>query len=121
MEDNERTYLVIWEIDIEATSPEAAAERAREIQLDPTNIATFFQVLDEEKEEDFGTIDVSDKKTSWERNDLQFPRLLAEIRAAGLTNEQYRQLAESMDLEEGAIDLLLERAETEWERIKKEK
>lgn len=38
------TYRVRWEIDIEATSPTAAAERAREIQMDPYNIATFYKV-----------------------------------------------------------------------------
>ena len=39
-----REYRVIWEIDIEATSPKRAAEQAREIQLDPDNIADCFLV-----------------------------------------------------------------------------
>lgn len=37
-------YLVTWSIDIEATSPEAAAEMAREIQRDPTSTANVFEV-----------------------------------------------------------------------------
>jgi hypothetical protein len=39
-----KTYKVRWEIDIEAESPEAAADRARAIQLDPSSIATVFDV-----------------------------------------------------------------------------
>lgn len=39
-----REYVVTWTIDLDATSPEAAAERAREIQMDPYNIATFYTV-----------------------------------------------------------------------------
>lgn len=43
-------FIVTWEIDIEADTPEAAARRAREIQLDPDSIATFFDVLDDNGE-----------------------------------------------------------------------
>lgn len=57
-------------------------------------------------------------KEPWEVNGLQFPRLLAEIRAVGLTPKQYKQLTESMDLEAYEIDDLLERAEDEWQCIK---
>jgi len=39
-----QTYQVIWEIEIEADSPEAAAREAREIQLDGENIATEYDV-----------------------------------------------------------------------------
>ncbi len=39
-----RTYKVMWEIDISADSPEEAARRAREIQLDPESWATVFVV-----------------------------------------------------------------------------
>lgn len=41
-----KTYKVIWEIDIDASSTKKAAELAREIQLDPDSIATFFLVED---------------------------------------------------------------------------
>lgn len=37
-------YLVTWRIDIEASSPEAAAEKAREIQMDKDNVATYYTV-----------------------------------------------------------------------------
>lgn len=38
-------YLVSWTIDVfDADSPEEAAWKARVIQLDPDNIATFFDV-----------------------------------------------------------------------------
>ena len=42
------TFKVIWEIDIEADSPEQAAKIAREIQLDTESTATIFTVEDEE-------------------------------------------------------------------------
>lgn len=54
----------------------------------------------------------------WEDNGIQFPRLLAEIRAAGLTAGQYALLKESMDLSKKEIDSVLERAEKAWESIK---
>ena len=56
----------------------------------------------------------------WGDNKIQFPRLLAEIRAIGLTNTQYKELAESMDISQLDVDELLERAESEWEEIKRQ-
>lgn len=41
-------YLVTWEININAESPEAAAAKALEIQRDPNSIATVFDVTDED-------------------------------------------------------------------------
>jgi len=52
----------------------------------------------------------------WARNDLQFPRLLAEIAATQTLDVE--ALSEAMDLEEDAIDELLERAQTEWAKAK---
>lgn len=43
-------YRVTWEIDIYADTPEEAARRALEIQLDSISTATVFDVLDEEGE-----------------------------------------------------------------------
>ncbi len=40
-------YRVRWEIDVEAASPLAAAERALALQRDPRSPATVFQVEDE--------------------------------------------------------------------------
>lgn len=39
-------YRVVWEIDIEAESPEEAAEQALEAQRDPESIATVFDVFE---------------------------------------------------------------------------
>lgn len=39
-----RSYLVIWEIDIVATSPEDAARQALAIQRDPISTATIFEI-----------------------------------------------------------------------------
>jgi hypothetical protein len=55
---------------------------------------------------------------NWQNDDIQFPRLLAEIRAIGLKVEQYRQLRQSMDLSVKQIDEILERAELSWQSIK---
>lgn len=54
----------------------------------------------------------------WQEDALQFPRLLAEIRAAGLTNGQVAALCQSMDLQPHNICDLLRRAEIAWEDIK---
>ena len=40
-------YKVSWEIDIDAESPEEAAQKALAIQRDPESIATCFTVTDE--------------------------------------------------------------------------
>lgn len=42
-----KPYVVTWTIELEATSPEAAAELARDIQLDPDSIATVFEVRED--------------------------------------------------------------------------
>ena len=39
-------YRVIWEIDVDARSPRAAAQGALRIQRDPESIATVFSVRD---------------------------------------------------------------------------
>jgi len=54
----------------------------------------------------------------WQDDSVQFPRLLAEIHASGLTRNQYHDLEASMDLTSVEIDELLERAENAWETIK---
>lgn len=59
-------------------------------------------------------------KSNWERNEFQFPRLLAEIYAVGLSLETWDKLTESTDLEKEDIDELFNRAQEEWERIKQE-
>ena len=41
-------YIVKWEIDIEAETPEDAAKQALYIHRDPQSIATYFNVIDEE-------------------------------------------------------------------------
>lgn len=50
---------------------------------------------------------------------IQFPRLLAEIYAAGLTDEQMDFLCESTDLTRKEIEYILNRADLAWEDIKR--
>ena len=54
----------------------------------------------------------------WKNDYVQFSRMLSEIRACGLTDSQYQDLKLSMDLDRTDIDKIMERAETEWEKIK---
>jgi hypothetical protein len=58
---------------------------------------------------------------TWDRNDIQFPRLLAELAAAGLLSGDYNDLldavASSMDLEPQEITELFDRAQDVWDRI----
>ena len=41
-------YKVIWEIDLDADSPEDAAREAARIQRDPGSFAPYFTVLDKD-------------------------------------------------------------------------
>lgn len=61
---------------------------------------------------------MTEKPPLWECDEVQFPRLLSEIRAAGLTSAQYEDPCKSMGLERRDIDELLLRAEAAWEKKK---
>jgi len=56
----------------------------------------------------------------WQQDSIQFPRLLAEIAAVGLTKPQMKALRESMDLTDVEIEELLERACSRFEKIKEQ-
>ena len=57
----------------------------------------------------------------WEDNNIQFPRLLAEIASTvEITEPQFAELCASMDLSRDEVNELFERAEVEWQRIKEE-
>lgn len=58
------------------------------------------------------------KTDPWLNDAIQFPRLLAEIHAMGLHEDQIESLATEMDLPIGAVYELLDRATEEWDRIK---
>jgi len=62
---------------------------------------------------------LDDAASPWGQNDVQFPRLLAEIYATiEFTTEQTKALCETMDLEPGDVDDILERADAVWQAIK---
>lgn len=106
--------------------------RAAEVTLDAVNAQ-----VDAQDELERGGVDVGDQAqafhdaaalltgalegpgaTTWELNRVQFPRLLAEIMAIGLTDEQIEGLATSMDLHRVDVYDLFDRADDEWQAIK---
>ena len=56
------------------------------------------------------------KLTNWENNNIQFPRLLAEI-VATQDKLDIPALAESMDLTVAEVNELFDRAQLAWEKI----
>jgi hypothetical protein len=64
------------------------------------------------------TVNGEKPKGAWEINQVQFARLIAEIAAVGLTEEQVQDLCISMDIEPHDLSELFDRAETEWQIIK---
>lgn len=59
-----------------------------------------------------------DERENWQRDDYQFPRLISEIMAQGMTESQWDGLLEAMDLESDDLSELFDRAQQAWERIK---
>jgi len=57
-----KTYLVQWSIDIEAETPREAAEKAREIQLDPESFATHFSVRVSKNLDLYINVDLKDEE-----------------------------------------------------------
>ena len=55
---------------------------------------------------------------TWPMDAIQFPRLLAEIGAVGITSEQAERLAEAMDVEPHNLDEVFSRAHERWKAIK---
>ena len=60
---------------------------------------------------------IFEDRNLWESNVIQFPRLLAEIVATQDTLD-INALCDAMDLEPEDIDVLFDRAQSEWENIK---
>lgn len=53
----------------------------------------------------------------WGDDSIQFPRLLAEIYAAGVDRETMKAVAVSMDLTTAEVETLFVRAEKAWEKM----
>jgi len=63
---------------------------------------------------------IEQNNPKWEDDSIQFPRLLAEINACvDISLLDWQKLQESMNLSEGNILDLFERANQKWEMIKK--
>ena len=58
--------------------------------------------------------------TLWDNNEIQFARLLCEMRAnCHISGSDWDDLCESMDLTEDEVGSLLDRAHEVWEQSKK--
>ena len=55
---------------------------------------------------------------NWKDNRIQYPRLLSEIYAAGLSAKQEQNICKSMDINRAELYELLERADKEFDQIK---
>ena len=53
-------YTLYWKIEIDADSPREAARRARDIQLDPNNTATVFEVFEHDGDGEPINVDLLD-------------------------------------------------------------
>ena len=56
----------------------------------------------------------------WEDDTVQFPRLLAELRAVDIPAAQLAEVCDSMDIDPETLEELFTRAERRWNRIKAE-
>jgi hypothetical protein len=56
----------------------------------------------------------------WSDDSIQFTRLVAEIAAMGLADEDRAELCGRLDLEGEELQELFQRAETTWEQMKRE-
>ena len=65
------------------------------------------------------SMEISMSTSAWAADSLQFPRLLAEIQAVGLTEKQIKAIALSMDLTREHVMQLFSRGEAKFEVIKK--
>lgn len=69
-----------------------------------------------------------DSQKNWENNDIQFPRVLAELGALGVLDDTIhtdqgfltirQALASEMDVTENELNEVLDRAEAVWQSIK---
>lgn len=60
-----------------------------------------------------------DPDINWRNDSIQFPRLIAELMAAGaFTPEVISSLCDQMDLDADQIDEVIDRAQTVWDHIK---
>lgn len=58
------------------------------------------------------------KKNLWSTNQIQFPRLIAELDSAGLLDKDTRKrVADKMEVSVGDVADLIDRAGQQWDRI----
>ena len=61
----------------------------------------------------------SNPDENWQNDAIQFPRLIAELEAAGaFTSPVLKSVAASMDLKTGDVVALIDRAQGTWDDIK---
>lgn len=61
-----------------------------------------------------------DPEKNWYNDAIQFPRFIEEAQAAGaFTPKVLKQMGESMDLDKGQLEEIMERAQVQWDEIKR--
>lgn len=61
---------------------------------------------------------MNSSESTWHNDNIQFPRLLSEIFAVGLSKDQIQLISDSMDITPRRLNSLLRRADLAWEKIK---
>ncbi len=97
--------------------------RVEHVEIVPNNYTGQSQVATDEDVRGVRMVELKEGETStvplWERNDIQFPRLLAEIVATmDILESDWEALCQSMDLSSKEVEELFDRAQVEWDRIK---
>ncbi|WP_196493113.1 hypothetical protein [Burkholderia territorii] len=111
-------YVARVEVNVTAESPEQAAQFALD-DLRDRSLGPIGFVVENLKSHTAVTVRVGNALTPWERDEIQFPRLLAEI-ISTQENLDIAALAESMDLSIDDVNSLFDRADRAWEAIKEE-
>lgn len=101
-----------------ALNPEQILTRVVESSDDKDCIGMMEIWQYEELTDPFHTL-LSGPYAEWDNNEIQFPRLIAEMQMAGAFSEDViMELCESMDLEPEEVQELVNRACDAWDEIK---
>lgn len=110
-------------INIHVGLVDSEGRRVEHIEIIPNNYAGEPKVATDQDIRNIRMVELGEGETSavplWERDDIQFPRLLAEIMGAvDILESDWERLCETMDLSSSEVEEIFDRADAEWQRIK---